>query len=121
MSPKLVEINIDPVTKPHVPMIVAFPGDEVIFTSNEGHSTLFFPGGDQIFDHSDSVVFSVESGSSVSRHIKTDIFSNSDKENPVGPRGALFVEYAVHCVHETGSYFAEGDSPPRIIIPPGGP
>ena len=117
MSPKPVDIHVDPDTRPCVPTIVAFPGEEVIFASHNGDSTFFFPEGNQIFEGSESVVFLVESGNSVSRQVKTGVIDDSDNKETVARRGALFVEYAVHCTKDGETYFAEGNSAPKIIIP----
>ena len=126
MSPKFVEIDVDPVRRPRVPMIVASPGEEVIFKSNNGHSTFFFPNDIQIFEKTGPVVFDVspENGE-VTLQVWSEIFNNlATKEDNLATResverhGALFVEYAVHCRDRDGTtYFAEGNSAPRIIIP----
>jgi hypothetical protein len=123
MSPKIVEIDVNPVTRPRVPMIVAFPGEEVSFKSNNGHSTFFFPKDNQIFEESGPVVFDVSAGKEKTLRINKLILKNSDNNKSIDRRGALFVEYAVYCTQERGdAYFAEGNSAPRIIIPrgPGG-
>ena len=120
MSPKSVEIRVEPAARPRVRTVVVFPGEEVIFTSNGGHSTLFFPEGDQIFENTtpNLVVIPVGDGAEETRTIKVGIFEDSGLGKSVGTRGALFVEYAIFCTQEGGeTYFAEGDSPPRIIIP----
>jgi hypothetical protein len=118
MSPKSVNITVDPVTRPRVLTIVAFPGEEVIFRSRNGDSTFFFPEGNQIFKESNSVVLDVSDGGEIPLHINEAIFENFGDNKSVDRRGALFVEYAVSCKNGDGIYFAEGDSPPRIIIPP---
>ena len=124
MGNKQVVINVDPNTRPLVPTIVVFPEEYVEFKSIGGKSTFFFPEGDQIFedrgDPPSRVVFSVGGEKvPVSLQINPEIF-----QSPVGQRfdplrGALFFEYAVFCTTEDGkTYFAQGNSAPRIIIPP---
>ena len=122
MSPKTVHITIEvnPSTKPRIRPVVAFPEDEVRFTSMGGDSTFFFPEGDQIFEKGASslVVIPVEAGGEKTLHIKADLFNDPALGNSVDTRGALFVEYSVYCKNEGGeAYFAEGNSAPKIIIP----
>jgi hypothetical protein len=123
MSPKSVLIDVDPSSRPRIPPVVAFPGEVVEFTVERGKASIFVPGGDRIFDELNSDVFTVESGATTSLRINEHIITNlEEKRESVERLGALFVEYAVHCTQGDKTYFAEGNSAPRIIIPrgPGG-
>ena len=112
-----IEIEVNPSTKPRIPPVVAFPGDEVSFSSIKGDSTFFFPEGDQIFEQPESRTFTVGSEQTVSRRIKSNVVDDQVFEKTIGTRGVRFVEYAVSCKNDDGIYFAEGNSAPKIIIP----
>ena len=119
MNPKTVEINIEvnPSTRPRIPLVVAYPGEVVEFTVQGGNALVFVPGGPQIFDELSGNDFVVEPGAPARLTVRTDIFKS--KQMPINKsQGAMVVKYAVHCDYGSGFYFAEGDSPPKIIIPP---
>jgi hypothetical protein len=113
MSPKSLYIKVDPLTRPRIPLVVAFPGEVVEFTVEGGTALVHIPGGDQYFDglSGNELSLDPEKGPGTLM-VKTGVI-------PEGlPQGALVVKYSVHCRAEDGeTYFAEGDSAPKIIIP----
>ena len=120
MIPKPVRIKVDPVTRPRIPLVVAVPGDEVEFIVEKGAASFFFPGGNKIFcqlmdENRNDFSLDSEREATKTLTVSKDIFSSEHQ-------GALVVKYAVHCTQGDETYFAEGNSAPKIIIPkfPGG-
>jgi hypothetical protein len=116
MNPKSVLIDVDPRTRPRIPLVVAFQGEEVEFTVQGGSALVHVPRGNQYFEGLSGNELFLDPDKGPGRlMVKTNVV-------PEGlPQGALVVKYSVHCWKDGETYFAEGDSPPKIIIPPGGP
>ena len=109
-----INIEVNPSTRPRIPLVVAFPGDVVVFTVEHGEASIVVPRGNQIFDGFDSGnELSLDSDNSSRRLMVRKVVIPEDL-----PRGALVVKYSVACWKDGETYFAEGDSPPKIIIPP---
>jgi len=110
-----VPIRIDPLIRPRIPLVVAFPGDEVTFTVDEGggSASIYIPRGDQIFEGLDgNNELCLNSGQT-----SQPLTVSKEAVSRDLPHGALVVKYAIHCMKDGETYFAEGDSAPRIIIP----
>ena len=113
-EPVEIKIEVNPSKKPRIRPVVAFPGDKVSFSSENGKSTFFFPEDGQIFEGEDVLTFTVGAEPHI-RNIRP--VENLPFKDTIGQRDTLFVEYAVHCTKDGETYFAEGNSAPIIIIP----
>jgi len=114
-----VPIKVHLETRPRIPLVVAFPEDSVRFTVDDGggSASIHIPGGNQIFKELDgNNELYLDSGTSQTLTVKGDVFSTAKWWNPES-HGALVVKYAIHCMKDGETYFAEGNSAPRIIIP----
>jgi len=117
MIPKPVRIKVDPVTRPRIPLVVAFPGDEVEFIVEEGAAWVFLPGGNQIFEELSGNDFFIDSNEAAKTlTVSKGVFS-TERGEIIESHGALVVKYAIHCTKGGETYFAEGNSAPKIIIP----
>ena len=121
---KYVDIDIDYHEKPMIRPVVVHQGEEVSFTPANGNVFVLMPhenfdikddGGNPTFSLGGSgLVFMVQQGTSVVLEANQGI--EALKEND---RYDLIVDYSVACIDGSRRvYFAEGGSPPRIIIPP---
>jgi hypothetical protein len=110
-----VPIKVHLETRPRIPLVVAFPTDVVRFTVDGGEALVFIPGGEGIFDNFNGNAFSVPADG-FELTVSEDVFNNASWLNPES-HGALVVKYAIHCMKDGETYFAEGNSAPRIIIP----
>jgi hypothetical protein len=121
MNQHSVPIRVDPLARPRIPLVVAFPGDVVEFTVENGAAWVFIPWGDQIFDDLNGNHFFIDSAEESTRRLTVGAnFSSSERGETLKSHGALVIKYAIHCTHEGGeAYFAEGNSAPKIIIPKG--
>jgi hypothetical protein len=114
MSQHSVPIKIDPLNRPRIPLVGAFPGDKVTFTvDGDGSASIYIPRGDEIFEGLEGKnELCLDPGQTsqsltvLKKAVSRDL-----------PHGALVVKYAIHCTQGGETYFAEGNSAPKIIIP----